>query len=346
MPDLDDIDPEAAQTVEEFAQCLRRLRARAGNPSLRDLEQWARQHQRQLPRSSVSNALAGKWLPRRDLVLDLLRACGTSPQADLRWIRAWTRLAETTDSASPSTSLQATAFQAGLVGAEALAEAERLLADATKAHQAAERQIAERRAAAQQEIDTLLAQAQRIRQDAQLDDQLARDVRAAGLRRIGSTYLTEMAWKGLFTDIAELDIFMAYGQTWLHLHARELAMVAARPGSRIRVFLADPDDHLTMTALAARFTTTDSDLKARIDATRREYDELRSPGGADIQIFYWPGDRTFSFFRLDKTAVISFYSHSKSRAASVPVFLCQEPGELYQFVLDELQAIQESSRLA
>lgn len=283
------IDPDAARTVAEFTACLRQVRTRAGNPSLRELEQRARRLRTRLPRSSVSDALSGTSLPRRDLVVAFLRACGVDPMADPRWMRAWARLAEAV----------------GTGGALSPAG-----------------------------------------QMAEVTGQLARDVRTAGLLRIGTTYLSEVEWKSLFADMSELDIFMAYGQTWRHLHAPELARVAARATSRIRVFLADPDDEVTVAALAARFAITPGELRDRISATGRSYANLRSPGGADIQIFYWPGDRAFSFFRLDQVAVVGFYSHSKSRAASVPVFVCGAGGELYQFVLDELEAIVAASRPA
>lgn len=292
MPEVGDIDPGEARTVEEFTRCLRQVRTRAGNPSLRELEQRARRLGTQLPRSSVSDALAGTTLPRRELVIGFLRACGINPQADPRWVRAWTRLAETSDP------------------------------------------------------NVVSAQTGQAHQQSPLTDQLVRDIRNAGLLRIGTTYLSEVEWKTLFADVVELDIFMVYGQTWRHLHARELALVAASAGSRIRVFLADPDDQTTVAALAARFAITPEELQTRIQATRQGYEALRRPGGADIQVFYWPGDRAFSFFRLDKIAVVGFYSHTKSRAAAVPVLVCQEPGELYQFVLDELDAIQIASRPA
>ncbi|MFI9591187.1 hypothetical protein [Nonomuraea sp. NPDC052265] len=345
MPDHDDIDPTAARTVEEFALCLRQLRTRAGNPSLRDLEKWARRYNKQLPRSSVCDALAGKWLPRRQLVLTFLQACGVDPAADPRWVRAWIRLTEQVGPHEVGPSPQAAAT-VGSAEVHALMEAKRLLAEAAQARRAADLEIKQSKAAAQRDIDRKLAQAEQAMQHARLSAQLARDIRTTGLRRIGATYLSDLEWNALFASVTELDIFMAYGQTWRNLHARQLALLAARRDSRIRVFLADPDDQTSIDTLATRFVLTVHELRERIEATRRDYAALRQPGGADIQIHYWPGDRTFSFFRLDQTAVVGFYSHSRSRASAVPLFVCEAPGELYQFVLDELNAIQQSSRPA
>ncbi len=225
----DDVDPLDAATVAQFAECLRKVRTRVGNPSYRTLQQWGERNNIPLPRSTVQDALAGR--------------------------------------------------------------------------------------------------------------RLARDVEAAGLLRIGASYLSELDWKQLFTEVTELDIVVAYGQTWRNLHARELAQVAARSYSRIRVFLADPHDEFTVALLADRFDITHDELRTRITATRSDYEALRRPDGAQIDVYYRPGDRVFSFYRFDDIAVVGFYSHSRVRGAAVPVFVCARPGELYEFIHDELAVI-------
>lgn len=177
-----------------------------------------------------------------------------------------------------------------------------------------------------------------------LSQDLVADVRAAGLTRIGTAYLTDMQWAALFADVRELDIYMAYGQTWTRMHARNLARVAARPDARIRVVLADPDDERTVSVLADRFSLTPEELRRRIQDTRADYAAFRTDGGATIEIYYRPGDRMFSFYRLDDTAVVGFYSHGRTRAASVPVFVCERPGDLFHFVIEEWAAVIHDGR--
>lgn len=279
----DDIDPLDAATVAEFAECLRKVRTRAGNPSYRTLQQWGDRNNIPLPRSTVQDALAGRRLPRKTLVLALVRAFDI-PASDHRWEIAWTRLADQASKPTPPRG--------------------------------------------------------------QLQQSLARDVEAAGLLRIGAAYLSELDWKQLFAEVTELDIVVAYGQTWRNLHARELAQVAARPYSRLRVFLADPHDEFTVALLADRFDITHDELRTRITATRSDYGALRRPDGAQIDVYYRPGDRVFSFYRFDDIAVVGLYSHSRVRGAAVPVFVCARPGELYEFIHDELAVILDQSRLA
>ena len=337
----DDVDPSNARTVAEFALCLRRVRAQAGHPSLRDLELRARRSGRRLARSSVSDALAGRWLPRKELVLAFVQVCGVDPAKDARWAETWTRLA----SSKSSDNLPAgSADKVGLAEVNALLEAERIFADAVGARRQADLEVAELKASAQQQAERQLAAAAQAMESARLTAELARDVAETGLRRVGATFMPDLDWPALFAAATELDIFMAYGQTWRNLHAPELTRLARRPRSRIRVFLADPDDRPTLSTLARRFGITESELRARIEATRCEYLELQQREDADVQLRYWAGDRLFSFFRLDRTAVVCLYSHSRRRASAVPVIVCDAPGELFQFVLDELSSIEQQSR--
>jgi hypothetical protein len=178
------------------------------------------------------------------------------------------------------------------------------------------------------------------------DDLLTTDLHTAGLVRIGTNYLNELDWQTLFVKAKELDVFVAYGQTWRNLHARHLHELAGRRGTRVRVFLPNPFDPPTVAVLADRFATTGPELVRRIEATRTEYLALRRRGGGQVEVYYRAGDRVFSFYRLDDTAVVGFYSHSRNRVPSIPVFVCQAPGTLYDFIVDELQVIEQQSHLA
>jgi hypothetical protein len=359
------VDPTTARSVEEFAACLRRLRVRAGSISYRALESWGKRHRKSLPRSTVLDALAGRRLPSQALVLAFVEACGVDPQADTRWLTAWNQLAERRDNRASADArrhdlARATASLAEILAAlsgsgvaapdvqsaltHALIQAERLLSETAAARREADQEIAVLRADAQRQTETMYARARRDIQQQRLAAQLARDVKTAGLRRIGARYLSELEWSELFAGVRELDIFVAYGQTWRNLHVRELAWVAQRRSSRIRVFLADPDDDGILAVLADRFGITSAELRSRIEATSRDYAALRRPDGAPIEIYYRQRDRVFSFYRFDDVAVVGLYSHARTRTTSVPVFVCAAPGELFQFISDELRAIQAESR--
>jgi DNA-binding XRE family transcriptional regulator len=79
-------DPAAAATAAELLAQMARLRVWAGNPSLRTLN---RRSGGRLPASTVSEVLRKNSLPRRELVLDYVRACGIPDVAICEWERAW-----------------------------------------------------------------------------------------------------------------------------------------------------------------------------------------------------------------------------------------------------------------
>jgi exopolysaccharide biosynthesis polyprenyl glycosylphosphotransferase len=79
----------AAQLVD----MMRRLRAWAGNPSLAELNNRADGHNL-LPPSTVSDMLNSQRLPRLELVLAFVRACGLDDQQVAAWKAAWTELKE------------------------------------------------------------------------------------------------------------------------------------------------------------------------------------------------------------------------------------------------------------
>jgi transcriptional regulator with XRE-family HTH domain len=83
------VDPSGAGTVAEFAQLLREVRRRAGDPSL---EEMARRSGRILARSTMSEVLNGKRLPGREQLQAFLAVCGISGTDQALFLEAWTRL--------------------------------------------------------------------------------------------------------------------------------------------------------------------------------------------------------------------------------------------------------------
>lgn len=173
---------------------------------------------------------------------------------------------------------------------------------------------------------------------------IAADVETAGLSRITTNYLNDTGWDELFANVEQLDIFLAYGATWRNVHLSRLETLAARAGAKIRIFLPDPEDRDTMTVLCARFGYEKADLKRRINETRSAFEGMARSGGAQIEVWFRPGDRVFSFYRFDSTAVITFYNHKKSRDTVVPTLVCRRGGSFFQFIETELVAIESQSR--
>jgi hypothetical protein len=173
--------------------------------------------------------------------------------------------------------------------------------------------------------------------------QLSAEVVDAGILRITDQYLDDIEWSELFDGVSKLDIAVAYGRTWRNTHAERLRAVSRREGTRIRVFLPDPDDAMTMQVLANRFNMMVPDLQATVREAVRDFSGLKHEDGGDLEVFVRPGDAVFSCYRFDGRAVLTMYSHGKKRRTSVPTLVVRN-GKLYQFVYDELEAIESQSR--
>jgi hypothetical protein len=171
------------------------------------------------------------------------------------------------------------------------------------------------------------------------------DVRNAALTRIGTSYLDDVDWEGYFATVEKLDIFVAYAGTWRGTNYQRLMRVAAQPTSRIRVFLPNPHDSELVSRLAQRFAMTEADVQTRIRTARAEFAGLQQAGGGEVRVHYHSGDPLFSCYRFDRTAILTLYSHTRTRT-NVPTIVCRDGGTLYDFVREELRAIEDQSRLA
>jgi hypothetical protein len=175
---------------------------------------------------------------------------------------------------------------------------------------------------------------------------ISADVDKAGIRHIGTRWLQDPDWIELFNNARELEIFVAYGSTWRNAHLGQLQDIAKLNGRRINVYLADPTNESLIETLAKRFEQTTSDLRQRVIDTKDDFENLRVSGGAEIQVFYFRGDRVFSFYRFDNQYVMTLYRHAKGRSAMVPTLVCNKGGTFYDFLESELAAIKENSYLA
>jgi len=171
---------------------------------------------------------------------------------------------------------------------------------------------------------------------------LSADVVDSGVTRITDQYLHDVEWADLFSGARKIDIVVAYASTWRNSHWSRLQEAASRPDGQIRVFLPDPDDQATMDNLGRRFAMTAEAVATRVRDAASEFRSLSKPGGAKVQVFVRAGDAVFSCYRFDDRAVLTLYSHSRSRQTSVPT-LVVAGGDLFKFVRSEIDAIASQS---
>lgn len=174
---------------------------------------------------------------------------------------------------------------------------------------------------------------------------LSADVVESGITRVTDQYLDDVEWGELFEGAVHVDILVAYANTWRNAHRHRLERVAKTKGSRIRVFLPDPNDGATMSNLAQRFAAAPEAVVAKINEAIIEYKSLSQPGGGAIEVYVRAGDALFSAYRFDGRAVLTLYSHGRERRTSVPTWV-MAGGELFSFVQGEIDAIATQSTRA
>jgi hypothetical protein len=169
------------------------------------------------------------------------------------------------------------------------------------------------------------------------------DIERAGIVRITDQYLKEVEWDSYFANVERLDIVVAYGRTWRQTHWDQLTKIAKRSNARIRIILPDPSDVNSLTVLADRFNRTPAKLRDDILEAARDFIHLKTdPPAADVNLYFRRGDQVFSCYRLDRTAVVTLYSHSRTRKP-VPTIVCQSGGTLYEFIYDEISEMLDNN---
>jgi biotin carboxyl carrier protein len=100
---MDDLDPNAAESLDGLVECLRQVHLRADKPTLRTLDNrtarakgilpGTRLEKVRLARATLSDVLSGRKFPGKAFLLTFVDACGIDLEHDRRWEQAWDRLA-------------------------------------------------------------------------------------------------------------------------------------------------------------------------------------------------------------------------------------------------------------
>lgn len=171
--------------------------------------------------------------------------------------------------------------------------------------------------------------------------ELRSDVATTGLKRASMDWRM-VEWKNLIKSSREIDVFIAYGSTWLSTHSTELEAFAADRRNQLRYFLPDPDDESTMEMLAARFQYTPEILVSKVSEAARSVAQISRGGEADVRIWYRTGVPTFTCYRFDDTVVVTLYSHKLGRGM-IPT-LVLDRGTFADFFREEFSAVHSQSR--
>ena len=170
------------------------------------------------------------------------------------------------------------------------------------------------------------------------------DVSAAGIDRVTMKYLDDISWDDLFRNARRLSVFISYGSSWRKINWTKLQAFAETEGNRLQLFLPDPDDDPTMSALAKRYDYSLDKIRNAIRDAAEEFAVLGKSESchADIRIYYRAGEPTYTCYHFGDRVLVTLYSNKRARG-DVPTFLVG-PGTLRDFFTQDLAAIEKQSR--
>lgn len=171
--------------------------------------------------------------------------------------------------------------------------------------------------------------------------EVSADVEATGLQRASMDWRV-VPWSHLIANARSIDVFIAYGSTWLSTHSTELDVFAKQRRNKLRYILPDPDDQTAMDVLAERFDYTPEIIRSKIEESARAVAKLSRDGAADIRVYYRRGAPTFTCYRFDETVVVTLYQHRVARGA-IPTMVLGA-GSFNDFFASDLSEIVKQSR--
>ncbi|MBL8080303.1 MAG: hypothetical protein JNM55_20200 [Anaerolineales bacterium] len=169
---------------------------------------------------------------------------------------------------------------------------------------------------------------------------MSRALISAGILQIAPSFQSrEINWDNLFEKASEVDVLFYGSSMWRTQNYKNIRELLQRSRTKLRILIPDPKDHKTMLESAGRFKMSVEDQVQYINKTINFFRELSSEfPKAKIQVWVMKKSPLVSIFRFDDVAVITFYSHL-GYVESIPTIICSKGGEIYKFVLNELDGL-------
>ena len=171
---------------------------------------------------------------------------------------------------------------------------------------------------------------------------LAEEIRTLGLVGFSVEPLKGPDYSKLISQTSTLDIFVCYGSTWRISNEADLMTLGKTEGTKVRVFLPNPENTALMAQLAQRFDAEGGEaaIRDKVNEAKREFSRIFTGKGKKADFSVWLHDETpvHSFYRFDHVAVVSLYKHSQGRGP-VPTFVAERGGSLYDYIEAEVRGM-------
>lgn len=167
---------------------------------------------------------------------------------------------------------------------------------------------------------------------------MAESLERGGIVDVASHFYHDIDWPGFFEHVRELDIVLSYGATWRRMHEDKIRDLLSRQNVVIRILLPDPEDADLMRDLARRYNLDAAEVAERVSNAISDYLSYipMSKKKGRLKIYLAKKNFTWSSYRFDNVALLSFYSHGLVKGQS-PTLLIRRGGTMFGYVSSELE---------
>ena len=177
---------------------------------------------------------------------------------------------------------------------------------------------------------------------------LAESVLKAGIAE--ATTFRDVPWRELFHDATQVDVFVAWANTWRGNQRDSIRELLGRPGTQLRVFLPDPTDDDFIRALMFKFSMSEGEIRDSILAAVRDYVQLISEAKVSddrLQVFLHTKMPVYTMYRFDDLALVCLYTVVPHKTHELPLlwFVKGDSGSGYfTWAMSELNYMVRSNR--
>lgn len=155
------------------------------------------------------------------------------------------------------------------------------------------------------------------------------------------TKIGDVPMQDLISKSRDIQLFVAYGSTWLSNNETAIQALANRRGRSLTAIFPDPTDEQTVLSLASRFTLSPEQIREKIKDGATRLLSLQIDKKATISIRFYKGQPTHSFYKFDDTYVAVLYNHQRKRA-DTPILITKN-GSFADFIKSDFSAILNDS---
>ena len=147
----------------------------------------------------------------------------------------------------------------------------------------------------------------------------------------------EIDWKKEFKDTRSFTAVFVYAYSWRNSNERVIKEFAKKQRHKMTVIVPDPRNDNVMSDLDRRFNFEKGETKKRVEDCIKFYFDLH------VQVYVFGGTLQSSYYLMDKTGIMSFFSHSTEKG-TVPAIRAIKGGEMYNYISNDIKSLQNRSR--